>query len=72
MSEDNVRHLRRDGEGNVAVTAVTLEGEQVIMEVTFSPKDRPRTTYQYPFAKSVREDILHLFEKMGRILRDEE
>jgi hypothetical protein len=56
----------------VAVTAVTLEGEQVIMEVTFSPKDRPRTTYQYPFAKSVREDILHLFEKMGRIVRDEE
>jgi len=69
MSDDTVRRLRRESESNV--TGITLEGVAVIMELTISLKDRPTTTYQYPLAQGLREESLYLFEKMGRILREE-
>ena len=69
MSDDTVRRLRRESESNV--TGITLEGVAVIMELTISLKDRPTTTYQYPLAPRLREESLYLFEKMGRILREE-
>ena len=69
MSDGTVRHLRREGGSNV--TGITLEGEAAIMELTISLKARPTTTYQYPLAQGLREESLYLFEKMGRILREE-
>ena len=70
MSEDNLRRLRGE-RGMSRVIGIVLEGEEVTMELTIEPKGHPRTSYEYPLADAVREDTLRLFEKMGRILREE-